>query len=100
MTFYKKHMFICTNQKQSDKPCCANHNAQEMTEYAKARAKELGLSKELKFKISSSGCLGRCSEGPVLVVYPDGIWHSYKSKEDIDQILAKIACDIAADCSS
>ena len=95
MTFYKKHMFICTNQKQNDKPCCANHNAQKMVEYAKSRAKELGLTKELQFRISSSGCMGRCADGPILVVYPEGEWHTYKNKEDIEQILAAIAQELA-----
>lgn len=84
-------MFICTNQKSNGKPCCATHNSCEIVEYAKARSKELGLTKELKFRISSSGCLGRCSSGPVLVVYPDGVWHTYNSKEDIDKILIELA---------
>jgi (2Fe-2S) ferredoxin len=91
MTIYKNHMFICTNQKANDKPCCAKHNASEMVEHAKSLAKSLGLTKELKFRISSSGCLGQCAVGPVLVVYPEGEWHSYKTKEDIEQILLRIA---------
>lgn len=65
-----------------------------MVEYAKSRAKELGLTKELKFRISSSGCMGRCADGPILVVYPDGDWYTYKNTEDIDHILHKIALNI------
>ena len=34
-----------------------------------------------------SGCLGRCGEGPCLVIYPSGIWFRYDSKDDIDKIL-------------
>jgi|TARA_Y100000310_G_C20643226_1_gene795131 (2Fe-2S) ferredoxin len=51
----------------------------------KARAKELKLSKRLR--INKSGCLGRCEFGPVMVIYPEGTWYHYRSREDIDEIL-------------
>ncbi len=59
-----------------------------MVAYAKQQAALAGVTKESKFRISSSGCLGRCSEGPVLAVYPQGVWYKYKNKEDIDQIIS------------
>ena len=34
-----------------------------------------------------AGCLGRCDEGPVLVVYPEETWYTYLDKEDIDEII-------------
>lgn len=91
MTVYNNHIFICTNQKDNNKQCCADHNAQEMLAYAKEQAINLGLNKATKFRISGSGCLGQCASGPVLVIYPKGEWHSYKTKEDINQILLAIA---------
>ena len=91
MSYYQNHMFICTNQKAADKSCCANHAAKEMLDYAKEQAIALGLTKELKFRISSSGCMGRCADGPVLVIYPQCVWYNYQSKEDIDKILADLA---------
>lgn len=94
MSFYKTHIFICTNQKDSNKQCCANHNAFEMVAYAKQQAAAVyGINKESKFRISSSGCMGRCSQGPVLAVYPKGVWYNYKNTEDIDQILAHTVND-------
>jgi (2Fe-2S) ferredoxin len=51
----------------------------------KARAKELGL--EPKIRINSAGCLERCELGPAMVIYPEGIWYTYQTKEDIDEIL-------------
>lgn len=91
MSYYQNHIFMCTHQKAPNKACCANHNAQEMLVYAKEQAQVLGLKKELNFRISSSGCMGRCAAGPVLVIYPQGTWYSYQSKEDIDKILHAIA---------
>lgn len=93
MPYYKKHIFICTNQKNNNKPCCAAHNMNEIVAYAKQKAAELGITKESKIRINASGCMGRCSEGPVLVVYPSGIWYSYKSQEDVDNILQAILAD-------
>jgi (2Fe-2S) ferredoxin len=38
-------------------------------------------------RVNKAGCLGRCDEGPVLVVYPDNVWYTYVDKEDIDDII-------------
>jgi (2Fe-2S) ferredoxin len=90
MAYYNNHLFICTNQKDG-KECCANHNAAEIVVYAKQRAKDLGLTKSVGFRISSSGCMGRCAEGPVMVLYPAGVWYTYKNKQDVDQLLSAVA---------
>jgi len=50
----------------------------------KARAKELGLD---RVRINQSGCLDRCELGPTMVIYPDGIWYHYETREDVDEIL-------------
>ena len=87
MNFYKHHVFFCTNQRDNGKTCCNNRGAQEVRTYAKDRIKALGLNGEGKVRINSAGCLDRCDEGPVLVVYPDAIWYTYVDKEDIDEII-------------
>ena len=38
-------------------------------------------------RINASGCLDRCELGPIVVVYPEGIWYTCKSTEDVDRIL-------------
>lgn len=45
------------------------------------------------FGFTVSGCLGRCGEGPCLVIYPSGIWCRFDSREDIDEILEAFATD-------
>jgi (2Fe-2S) ferredoxin len=50
----------------------------------KVRAKELGLEET---RINTAGCLDRCELGPVMVIYPEGTWYTYRTREDIDQIL-------------
>lgn len=87
MTYYRHHVFFCVNQRANGEACCNNHDAEGVRDYAKQRIKELGLSGRGKVRINSAGCLDRCKEGPVIVVYPEEIWYTYVDKSDIDEII-------------
>jgi (2Fe-2S) ferredoxin len=87
MGFYQYHVFFCTNQRPEGKECCNNHDAEGAREFAKKRIKELGLSGEGRIRINNAGCLDRCGEGPVLVVYPEETWYTYVDTNDIDEII-------------
>ncbi len=87
MSFYKHHVFFCLNKRDPPRECCANRGAAQMREYAKKRVKELELSGPGKVRINEAGCLDRCEEGPVIVVYPEGVWYTYVDKQDIDEII-------------
>lgn len=87
MSFYKHHVFFCLNERKDGKTCCASAGAEDMQQYAKQRIKELKLSGPGNIRINKAGCLDRCEEGPVLVVYPDETWYTYVDKEDIDEII-------------
>lgn len=58
-----------------------------MRDFAKARIKELGLNGEGGVRVNNAGCLGRCAEGPVAVVYPDETWYTYIDQEDVAEII-------------
>jgi len=87
MNFYKYHVFFCNNQRAPGETCCNARGATEMRNYAKDRIKALELSGPGKVRINSAGCLDRCDLGPVLVVYPEGVWYTYIDKHDIDEII-------------
>lgn len=87
MSYFQYHVFFCTNQREAGEQCCEQCNANEIRGYAKARIKELGLSGQGKVRINTAGCLDRCEQGPVLVVYPEGTWYSYLDREDVDEII-------------
>ena len=87
MSYYKHHVFFCCNQREAPEACCNNHGATEMQAYAKQRIKELGLAGKGKVRINKAGCLDRCDEGPVLVVYPDEVWYTYVDRADVDEII-------------
>ena len=86
-SFYKHHVFFCLNRRDAPEACCACHGAESMQAYAKDRIKALKLSGPGKIRINKSGCLDRCEEGPVIVVYPDNVWYTYVDKNDIDEII-------------
>jgi len=58
-----------------------------MRGYAKEKIKALNLTGKGKIRINSAGCMDRCDEGPVLVVYPDNVWYTYVDKHDVDEII-------------
>jgi (2Fe-2S) ferredoxin len=74
--FFEKHVFCCINKRPDSNPkgCCSSKNSEK-------------LQTELKIRINKSGCLDRCESGPVMVIYPEGVWYSFKNSEDIDEIL-------------
>jgi len=59
----------------------------EIRDYAKKKIKELGMSGQGKVRVNQAGCLDRCEEGPVCVVYPEGTWYTYVDETDIDEII-------------
>jgi (2Fe-2S) ferredoxin len=85
--YYRCHVFFCTNRREDGSACCGAHGAQGLRDYAKQRCKELGLVRSGKVRVNTAGCLNRCEEGPVIVVYPEGVWYTYVDKEDIDEII-------------
>lgn len=87
MSHFKYHVFFCCNQREPGDTCCNNHGAAEVRGYAKDRIKALKLAGEGKVRINSAGCMDRCDQGPVLVVYPEAVWYTYVDKSDIDEII-------------
>ncbi len=81
---YKYHLFFCTNERTDGRQYCEQHGAKSLRQYAKDRVKELGLE---RVRVNSAGCLNRCALGPMLVIYPEGVWYQYHSREDIDDII-------------
>ncbi len=87
MSHFEKHVFLCTNQRINNENCCANCQAPAIHAYAKERIKKLGLNGQGKIRINKAGCLDRCNEGPVMVVYPEGVWYTYVDITDVDEII-------------
>lgn len=52
----------------------------------KQRVKTLGIA---SVRVNNAGCLDRCELGPCMVIYPEGVWYSCKTKEDVDEVITQ-----------
>jgi len=90
MSFYDKHVFFCTNQRDDGEDCCGNRGAQKARDYVKNKVKELGISsRQNNIRINTAGCMDRCDDGPVVVIYPEGIWYTFVDEGDLDEIITE-----------
>lgn len=89
MSYYKRHIFFCTNVRPegAGRPSCGRCGSEAIRNFAKQRVKELGLAGPGGVRVNTSGCLDRCEEGPVAVVYPEATWYTYVDEEDVEEIV-------------
>lgn len=87
MSYYRHHLFFCTNRRDDGTQCCAQYDAQASRDHLKKRTKEMGIAGQGGVRVNTAGCLDRCSEGPVVVVYPEAVWYTYVDNEDLEEIL-------------
>jgi (2Fe-2S) ferredoxin len=63
--------------------------AEAAFDYMKAQIKKQGLNGQHKVRVNRAGCLDRCGEGPLLVIYPQAVWYTFVDNADIDEIIAQ-----------
>lgn len=84
---FKKHIFICTNQRDNGKKCCQQDHGLELVAAFKKELKDKGLHTEVRAQ--RSGCLDACDFGPSLVIYPEGTFYGNIQLKDVPEIIEK-----------
>jgi (2Fe-2S) ferredoxin len=64
---------------------CAERGSVALMASLRRLIKESG--RELDIRVTRTHCMGRCGEGPTLVVYPDGIWYRGVRPGDAEEIV-------------
>ena len=93
-----KHVLVCGNGD------CVDRGSMAVLSSMRRQLKQLGVERDVR--VTRTGCMGRCGEGPTLVVYPDGIWYRGVQESDVaelvhehlrgDRIIARLVDNIMA----
>jgi (2Fe-2S) ferredoxin len=83
---YKRHVFACHTTRPPNHPrgSCGANGAQPLWDRL---GQKLEAQRLTDIGFNASGCLGFCNAGPLMVVYPEGIWYHPTTVEDIDEII-------------
>ncbi len=80
-----KYIFVCAQQRPPfhHKPSCGEAGMR-IREALRIKVEEMGLNERVR--VSMSGCLGPCDDGPNVMVFPDNVWYKKVSEADVDEI--------------
>jgi (2Fe-2S) ferredoxin/predicted O-methyltransferase YrrM len=82
---FRFHLFVCTQQKPEGVPSCPASGSLAVLEGLDREVQKRGLS--LDVQLTTCGCMGLCDEGPVMIVYPEGVWYRRIQSSDVSEIV-------------
>lgn len=84
------HLFVCTNKREKGDSCGAK-GSEQLRESLKAICQKPEKHWHGRVRVNASGCLGRCKEGIVAVMYPKGEWMTNLTNDDVAKVEQEIS---------
>lgn len=83
----KYHIFVCTSCRINgqQKGLCYSKDSVDIIQRFIEEIDDRDLSSEVM--VTNTGCFGICDKGPIVVVYPEGIWYGNVTSEDVEKIV-------------
>jgi len=81
MDIFRSHVLVCGGTG------CTSSGSQKVIEAFEKHLKDKGIDKEVK--VVQTGCHGLCELGPVIIVYPEGVFYSRVQEEDVEEIVSE-----------
>jgi (2Fe-2S) ferredoxin len=89
MPHYRRHVFVCENERSPENPrgCCKSKGGIQVRARFKSELATRGLNKIVR--ANKAGCLDQCEHGITVCVYPEQVWYGGVTVDDVSEIIER-----------